>query len=465
VIYAGLVRWFKDPWFVYTLVAGVVMTGLLVLADQRVDRFWEILAPSAWLIGVGVLCIHLERAFPAFGSTFRRDTFGRSAFRAGQVTLAVGLALLACGRLTGWFYEFLPVAWEWSVLPSVSQRSTGQWIAVLLTSVACYAYGYSHSVASRGGRFLAAMMLTFLWTEFLILDLFRWTTHEEWLLLGASVQGMLLLLGVRLQSRLSDETAVRLSHAGSFMLQIASVAGLLLTFNRLVGDGIGWSHVGLALSQGAIACSAAGMCGSFGHRGLLGHRGVLRTLSGLHLLIGTVAFTSLSAWTIWHRLEGLSLLAGGLLLVAGHLGRIRETDEPKPLVSFQLWLGSLLVAVPILTGLLAQRLWGVAPGWGWVMWHEVGTLTIGLGLLAAGVLGRIRCTTLVGSLTLASYVTSLLALVQFPEQLQSVSVYLMIGGGAFFLFAVMLSVYRDRLLAMPAQIQKGEGVFGVLTWR
>jgi hypothetical protein len=31
--------------------------------------------------------------------------------------------------------------------------------------------------------------------------------------------------------------------------------------------------------------------------------------------------------------------------------------------------------------------------------------------------------------------------------------------------AVLLSIYRDRLLALPQKVKSGEGVFEVLTWR
>jgi hypothetical protein len=39
------------------------------------------------------------------------------------------------------------------------------------------------------------------------------------------------------------------------------------------------------------------------------------------------------------------------------------------------------------------------------------------------------------------------------------------GGGALFGGAVLLSVYRDRLLALPDKVSRGEGVFAVLKWR
>ena len=99
------------------------------------------------------------------------------------------------------------------------------------------------------------------------------------------------------------------------------------------------------------------------------------------------------------------------------------------------------------------------------MLHDVGALAIGLLLLGSGLLCRIRWSTLVGGCTLVIYVVSLLGLIGLPEQLQSTAVYMMVGGGVFFGIALLLSVYRDRLLALPEKVREGEGVFQVLKWR
>ena len=65
----------------------------------------------------------------------------------------------------------------------------------------------------------------------------------------------------------------------------------------------------------------------------------------------------------------------------------------------------------------------------------------------------------------ANELLSLVGLVELPEQLQTTAVYMMIGGGLFFASAVLLSVYRDRILSVPKRIQEGEGVFQVFKWR
>jgi hypothetical protein len=40
-----------------------------------------------------------------------------------------------------------------------------------------------------------------------------------------------------------------------------------------------------------------------------------------------------------------------------------------------------------------------------------------------------------------------------------------LGGGSIFLIGLLLSVYRDRLLALPQKIKQRQGIFQVLSWR
>ena len=43
--------------------------------------------------------------------------------------------------------------------------------------------------------------------------------------------------------------------------------------------------------------------------------------------------------------------------------------------------------------------------------------------------------------------------------------YLAIGGGLLFGAGLALSIFRDRLAALPQKISNREGVFQVLSWR
>jgi hypothetical protein len=47
----------------------------------------------------------------------------------------------------------------------------------------------------------------------------------------------------------------------------------------------------------------------------------------------------------------------------------------------------------------------------------------------------------------------------------ALGVYLTIGGAAVFTTGLLLSIHRDRLVALPDRIKARQGVFKVLSWR
>ncbi len=64
-LYAAAAWTLKDEVFVYVFTGGITLTGLLILADLNPSpqRFWEIASPSTLLVILGLIGIHLERAF------------------------------------------------------------------------------------------------------------------------------------------------------------------------------------------------------------------------------------------------------------------------------------------------------------------------------------------------------------------------------------------------------------------
>ena len=123
-----------------------------------------------------------------------------------------------------------------------------------------------------------------------------------------------------------------------------------------------------------------------------------------------------------------------------------------------------MCAAPLTIGLLFQRLGDYAPVGGMQFLHATGGLMVSLGLLAAGVICKIRATTLIGGISLGLWLFSLVGLLHLPE-LENAAIQMMVGGGLLFTAAVALSVYRDRLLAIPGRVRQREGVFRVLEWR
>jgi hypothetical protein len=63
-----------------------------------------------------------------------------------------------------------------------------------------------------------------------------------------------------------------------------------------------------------------------------------------------------------------------------------------------------------------------------------------------------------------TYFVTLLIYVPW-SRLNAVALVITIGGATLFTLGLVLSIYRERLLALPERFRKREGMFRVLTWR
>ncbi len=174
-LYAVAAVILKDELFVYVFSAGVAMTGMLFLADMQPSpqRFWEIASPATMLVVLGLIGIHLERAFEAGDGPFTRAKFGMAFFWSGHVQLAVGLTLLLSAQVAGdWLYPywFKPVFDELQAIPSpVCGRL--RWLALVLVLAGTYAYVYSDLFVRKRGIFIHIAAFTVLWAEVLTVQI------------------------------------------------------------------------------------------------------------------------------------------------------------------------------------------------------------------------------------------------------------------------------------------------------
>lgn len=277
---------------------------------------------------------------------------------------------------------------------------------------------------------------------------------------------------------------------GQLLVVLGNAAGGLLVANRLAADEVSFTLLAMLLGQVVLAFLTNWLLSTDWTNGTSNESGnegadeqangfeqpakstVLIVMGVVGLLLAGLTLNNLSDLTGWQRFELLVTSAGAFMLVAGHIGWYREGDpklgefsaKPNAIVDLNLWVGSFFATLPCTLSLLSMRLWSDA-GAVESLVHETGALLVGLLLLGTGVLCRLRSTTLMGGATVTLYLVSLVALIHVPDQLQNVAVYLMVGGGLFFGTAVMLSVYRDRLLAVTEQVREREGVFSVLRWR
>ena len=152
VLYAASAVTLRDPMFVYVLMGGVALTGLLLLGDASIGRIWEIAPPATLLVVLGLIGIHVERAF-----TGRANLFATTFFFNGLQQLA---QWVQTGHLE-----------RPDLLIAVPA-----WFANLLVVVGCL-WGYRQAPAKTlgdAGRLFTAFALT---TGFLALDMAVFQPH------------------------------------------------------------------------------------------------------------------------------------------------------------------------------------------------------------------------------------------------------------------------------------------------
>ncbi len=251
----------------------------------------------------------------------------------------------------------------------------------------------------------------------------------------------------------------KLSLTGNVVVVAGNLIGVLLTFNRFMA---GETAIGL-LAVLAIQLVATALAS------LMTREQEWRNAFRVSALISVAALLLVIHGllnTHWlHRAELCSLLAGAALLVIGHLAWSREGEKEDGLATASLTFGSLMMTIPLAIGLVVYRMMETGVVGDWMLFHEIGAVVVALALLGTGLHCQIRATTVTGCGLMIVHILSLAILIQWPSQLQSVSVVMMIGGGLFFGTAILLSIYRDRIIRIPAKIREGEGLFRVLKWR
>ena len=172
----------------------------------------------------------------------------------------------------------------------------------------------------------------------------------------------------------------------------------------------------------------------------------------------------ISNLTLWEKVEIFSVVAGAAMLAVGHVGwhRERQRDSQSDTVSFSLFCGSLMVALPLTIAVLLHRC-RLEPNFS--MPNELGMLVAGILLLATGFVFQLRATTITGASMLLIYLLSLVLFINMLQNVQTVAIWLMIGGVVIVGTGIALSIYRERLLTLPEKVRRREGIFRVLGWR
>jgi hypothetical protein len=161
--------------------------------------------------------------------------------------------------------------------------------------------------------------------------------------------------------------------------------------------------------------------------------------------------------TLPQKIEIFCVVIGIALIIGGYIGRFRETDaDASDGLVMGLWTGSLLVAFPLAIAVCFWRFYQGDPSWQ----DELAIVVLTILMLVTGFSWRVQATTVIGGGTLFLY---LCQFVYSPAR--GPGTYLAIGGAVVFGFGLVLSMYRDKLLALPDRIAKREGVFQIMGWK
>jgi hypothetical protein len=299
-----------------------------------------------------------------------------------------------------------------------------------------------------------------------------WEIGAEYYTVTFACLGMLLLIAYRLallerfQQKGLSGAAFQCANG---LMSLSFVAAALLTMSRLVvsqsdlarltasGD---W-HLPIRVLVGVLILLA---CLSLLAAGLVRQPAWRRwyLVSAISQgMLTVLAAHRLMALSPWQQLELFSVVVGLVLLVLGHWGWYREQDRHNDMVTFGMAFGSVLTAMPLAIAVLIHR---YKPEFS--VPNELGLLLVGVLLLGTGFMFQIRSTTITGAASLFLYLVTLILFAQeHLKKIQTAALWIIVGGAAIFTAGLILSVYRDRLLALPDKIKRREGLFRVLSWR
>ena len=471
-----------------------VLLGLLVYfraLSHDLKSIWHVDAPSWTYVGAMLLTALTCR----LGAYLYRDSHPRLVvvyfFATAAATLVGATAFLAALGQDTWqahapWLMLLPIAY---LVAARVSRGRPEEPALLWVSHAATAVMLVSSLASAVEGFTLVqrqplnLVLSLFYAEatvfYVLATVFHrrvWTIHLSAATACGSVWQVLTYLGVAAEYYTLTFALVGLGllvvyrfallekfSAGSLaepafqgantLLSFSFAAALFLGLSRLATEQILWANVGLLAVLTAISLLALALVRREAWR-----RWYVVTAIG-QAALAFLGVSVLSELSLWQKLEIFSVSVGLLLLAAGHIGWYREQERQNDLVSLSLLLGSLLVGVPLAAATLIDRSRDQ-----FIVLNELGFLVAALMLVTTGFLFRLKSTTLSGTVLTVLYFVTLLIFVPW-SRLNYVAVFIMVGGGTLFLSGLLLSLYRDRLLALPERIKQRQGLFRVLSWR
>jgi hypothetical protein len=327
-------------------------------------------------------------------------------------------------------------------------------LLALFCSEAALFYALS-AVFTGGARdvyFATTMACASVWQ---ILNYFNLPT--EFYCIAFAALGMAILIAYRaaaLDHITRPSLVISSFRCANALLSLSFGSAALMALSRLATEGTDWSLAGLLVSFAVLGLAASG---------IMHHCGFRRCYIVVAIVEAALAFLvgeKQLHLSTWQHIEMLLVSVGLILLAVGYTDWYREQERQSDAATFCLFVGALLAGLPLATAVFINRFWYPDIS----ITDELGLATVATAMFVTGLMCRLRSTTLVGAALLALHVGMLLVFAGMQAQL-AVGVYLALGGAALFTLGIVLSINRDRLLALPTKIKQHEGVFGVLAWR
>jgi hypothetical protein len=420
-------------WFYFFTTVGATMVGAVALLTVLGQTTWEQHAP--WLMLIPIAYVIAARLYR-----------GRASEQP----------MLWCAHLATLLMLIASLASAVEGLTPVSGKPLNLVLALFFAEALVFYVLSALFFHHRWDIHLAtAMACAALWQLLTFVGV-----QGEYYTLVFALVGLGLLLAYRFA--VVESMAKTAYQSGNTLLTISFAAAILMGLSRLTGK-VEWEFVGLCVILGLLSLGAVALVQQSGWR-----RWYVVSAVG-QACLAFLAIQVLSTLEFYEKLEIFCVLAGLVLLVVGHLGWYREQERHSDMVPLALLFGSLLAAVPLAVATIYYRTsvpYDHPPqGKAVFLWlNELGFLAMSVALLVLGLMFRLRATTLVGGFHTVLYFLTLPILIRWGE-INTVAIIITVGGGLLFGTGLLLSVYRERLLALPDRIKNREGVFKVLGWR
>ncbi|HQR06344.1 MAG TPA: hypothetical protein PLN21_05955 [Gemmatales bacterium] len=274
-------------------------------------------------------------------------------------------------------------------------------------------------------------------------------------LLGA---GLILLSGMVQTKSAGKEKSNPIGTAGKVVFFISVLATMLLSVQTLVvgaSSFLVWPIFNALLLEAVLA-------GLFYWTRKNDHsRSLFFACAITNVVLAGILLVMLMDLTLWRKMELAAIGLGMIMTVSAFRAWSQETTSHRHQnsVSPLFLLGTLLICVPLALVVMSNRSSGH-----FLVMDEAAMLIIGLLLLGAGCICQLRIPAIAGAVLTVLYLAGLLLFVPWG-QLGTAALILAGGGAGLFLLGLGLSIFRDRLLALPQQVKDRKGIFQVLGWR